>query len=70
MQSAVQKRSSKTGHIEFPVVRVSGRYRVGKLLGSGTFGKCSLKVLPVLLTEPMIGSVYLGKDVKGGRIES
>jgi casein kinase I family protein HRR25 len=67
MQSAVQKRSSKTGHIEFPVVRVSGRYRVGKLLGSGTFGKCSLKVLPVLLTEPMIGSVYLGKDVRTGR---
>jgi hypothetical protein len=27
------------GHIEFPIVRVSGRYRVGKLLGSGTFGK-------------------------------
>jgi len=41
MQSRVpkeQKQSLKIDHIEFPVVRVAGRYRVGTLLGSGTFG--------------------------------
>lgn len=29
----------KIARIEFPVERVSGKYRVGKLLGSGAFGR-------------------------------
>lgn len=66
-QPVGQDRTSKMGHVEFPVIRVAGRYRVRNLLGSGTFGKCSLTVYRFYSPVSMLGNVYLGKDLRTGK---
>ncbi len=47
------------------IVRVRGRYRVGKPLGSGAFGTFILRSPRDIQIH--IGSVYLGKDIKTER---
>ena len=64
---AGQSESQKTDHVDFPLICVGGRYRVGNLLGSGSFGKYSLNMCPFYLSIANIGSVYSGKDVRSGK---
>jgi serine/threonine protein kinase len=49
------------------IVRVRGRYRVGKPLGSGAFGKFLQGDHIICDIQIHIGSVYLGKDIKTER---
>ena len=48
-------------------MRVDGRYRVGKLLGTGTTGESNSDLtLTHFLRLSSLGSVYLGKDIMTG----
>ena len=48
------------------IVHICGRYRVGKLLGCGTFSK-SFWLRSFNFTKPLLGNVYLGWDIKMGQ---
>ena len=46
-------------------VRVGGRYRVGKLLGTGGSGESYSDQVRLVFLSPL-GSVFLGKDIRTG----
>ena len=48
-------------HVNF--VRVGGRYRIGKLLGSGGSGESNHNFSSIKLLSSL-GSVYLGRDIR------
>jgi hypothetical protein len=56
-------------NVTLDIVRVGGRYRMGKLLGAGAFGtSINLKALwTIISTSFYLGTVYLGKDIKKGQ---
>lgn len=48
------------------IVCMCGRYRVGKLLGCGTFGG-SFWLRSFSFTKSLLGNVYLGQNIKTGQ---
>ena len=51
--------------LQLNFVRVGGRYRVGKLLGSGSSGEPNSDS-SATLTDASIGSVFSGRDIRTG----
>ena len=51
--------------LKLDFVRVGGRYRVGKLLGSGSSGE-PISDLSSILPDTSIGSVFSGRDIRTG----
>ena len=52
-------------HLQLDFIRVGGRYRIGKLLGSGGSGGYKFDSSGHIFLS-FLGSVYLGKDIRTG----
>lgn len=47
-------------------LRVGGKYRLGKKIGSGSFGEFIDRHFPPFLTDPLPGDIYLGINIISG----
>ena len=65
LRNAEQASKKPRAALQVDFVRVAGRYRVGKLLGSGGSGEPNSDPNSTLHHAPL-GSVYLGRDIRTG----
>jgi len=63
VQRPLRASRKQTASHQLDFVRVGGRYRIGKLLGTGGSGKPHSDQVH-LISLSSLGSVYLGKDIR------